>query len=102
MDVTGVKQGVAGVLNERLAKNGYADADVKFEEDFDGEEIIRVTVHLSELVADDDELYDSVGLIEKSWRRPVMTDSCSSVRTTLAMTISTEEGEDAPRGAHSS
>jgi hypothetical protein len=65
MDVTDVKQVVTGVLRERLAKNGYSNADVKFEEDFDGEEVIRVTVHLSEPVANADELYDSVGLIRK-------------------------------------
>ncbi|MGA8170716.1 MAG: hypothetical protein WB816_07785 [Methylocystis sp.] len=63
MNMTQVREVVTGVLSERLAKNGYSSADVKAEEDFDGEEIIRVTVHLARQVEDIDELYDSVGAI---------------------------------------
>ncbi len=100
MDVTGVKQVVAGVLSERLAKNGYSDADVKFEEDFDGEEIIRVTVHLSEPVADDDELYDSVGLIRKKLAQ-AGDDRFVFLRQDYPGADDFDgEGEDAPRGAH--
>jgi hypothetical protein len=63
MDIHGVKEVVTGVLRQKLAKNGYSNADVKFEEDFDGEEVIRVTVHLREPVVNMDELYDSVHVI---------------------------------------
>lgn len=63
MNVTQVKEVVADVLSHRFAKNGYSSADVNVEEDFDGEEIIRVTVHLSQPVENIDELYESVGEI---------------------------------------
>jgi hypothetical protein len=63
MNMTQVKEVVTGVLSKQFAKNGYSSADVKIEEDFDGEEIIRVTVHLSQPVENIDELYASVGEI---------------------------------------
>ena len=63
MNMVQVSEVVTGVLSERFAKNGYSSADVKVEEDFDGEEIIRVTVHLARPIKDIDELYDSVGAI---------------------------------------
>jgi hypothetical protein len=63
MNMAQVKEVVAGVLSHRFAKNGYSSADVKVEEDFDGEEIIRVTVHLARPIESDDELYESVGEI---------------------------------------
>lgn len=63
MNMTQVKEVVTGVLSHRFAKNGYSSADVNVEEDFDGEEIIRVTVHLAQPVENIDELYDSVGEI---------------------------------------
>jgi hypothetical protein len=63
MNLSQVKEVVTGVLSQRLAKNGYSSADVKVEEDFDGEEVIRVTVHLARPVDDTGELYDSAGEI---------------------------------------
>ncbi|MBI1980463.1 MAG: hypothetical protein HYS63_02645 [Methylocystis sp.] len=65
MNMTQVKEVVTGVLSERFARNGYTSADVKVEEDFDGEEIIRVTVHLARPVENIDELYESVGEIRE-------------------------------------
>jgi hypothetical protein len=63
MNLTEVREVVSGVLSERLSKSGYSGIDVAFEEDFDGEEIIRVTIHLAQPVENVDELYDSVGVI---------------------------------------
>lgn len=63
MNLSQVKEVVTGVLSQRFAKNGYSRADVNVEEDFDGEEIIRVTVHVARPVENVDELYDSVGEI---------------------------------------
>ena len=37
---------VDDVLREHLGGHGFAKADIGYEEDFDGEEIIRVTAHL--------------------------------------------------------
>lgn len=55
-----VEKIIANVLRERLGKNGFSRSDVVFDEDFDGEEIIRVTAHVETPVADVDELFDSV------------------------------------------
>ncbi|MBI5013130.1 MAG: hypothetical protein HZC06_10615 [Methylocystis sp.] len=63
MNLAQVKEVITGVLSQRFAKDGYSSADVKVEEDFDGEEIIRVTIHLARPVENIDELYDSVGEI---------------------------------------
>lgn len=63
MNIAEVKDVVSGVLSERLSKSGYSGVDVAFEEDFDGEEIIRVTIYLARPVENVDELYDSVGVI---------------------------------------
>lgn len=43
---------VADVLREQLGGYGFAKADIGYEEDFDGEEIIRLTAHLDTPVED--------------------------------------------------
>jgi hypothetical protein len=63
MNMTQVKEVVTTVLRERFAENGYSSADVHFKQDFDGEEVILVTLHLSKPVTNVDEIYDSVGAI---------------------------------------
>jgi hypothetical protein len=65
MNLAQVTEVVTGVLSQRFAKDGYSSADVQVEEDFDGEEIIRVTVHLAHPVENVDELYESVGEIRE-------------------------------------
>lgn len=63
MNMTRVREVVSDILSERLSSRGYSGADVAFEEDFDGEEIIRVTVHLARPLDNFDDFYDSVGAI---------------------------------------
>ena len=65
MNMAQVKEVVAGVLSQRFSKNGYSSTDVLVEEDFDGEEIIRVTVHLERPLENTEELYESVGEIRE-------------------------------------
>ncbi|HEY8162721.1 MAG TPA: hypothetical protein VIF34_10710 [Methylocystis sp.] len=56
---------ICGVLQERLKNNGYSGSDILFDEDFDGEKIIRVIAHLEKPVSTVDELFDSVDAIRQ-------------------------------------
>lgn len=65
MQNTEVEKIIGNVLQERLKKNGFSGLDVVFDEDFDGEKIIRVVAHLKTPVSTVDELFDSVDAIRQ-------------------------------------
>lgn len=54
---------VAGVLGAQLGDYGFSSASVAFEEDFDGEEVIRVMAHLERRVEEVVTMMDSADAI---------------------------------------
>ena len=58
-----IRKIVSEVLRTRFAKRGLVNSDVAFDEDFDGEKIIRVTVHFDRQRDVGESLFDAADTI---------------------------------------
>jgi hypothetical protein len=58
-----IREIVSEVLRERFAKVGLVDSDVDFEEDFDGDKIVRVTAHFDRREDIGESLFDAADTI---------------------------------------
>ncbi len=60
---TTVREIVSEVLRARFANLGLVNSDVEFEEDFDGEKIVRVTAHFDRREDLGESLFDAADAI---------------------------------------
>ena len=60
---TEVREIVSDVIQSRFANRGLVNCDVSFEEDFDGEPIIRVTAHFDRRRDVGESLFDAADTI---------------------------------------
>jgi ribosomal 50S subunit-associated protein YjgA (DUF615 family) len=63
MTDTEIRKIVSDVMRERFANLGLMDSDVAFEEDFDGEKIVRVTAHFERREDVGEALFDAADTI---------------------------------------
>src|SRR5260370_4840328 len=62
---TAIREIVTEVLRDRLASLGLVNSDVVFDEDFDGEKIVRVTVHFDQPRDVGESLFDAADAIRE-------------------------------------
>ena len=63
MNEAQIEKIVTAVLRERLSDNGFSKSDIVFDEDFDGEKVIRVTAHFEKPVENADEFSETIDAI---------------------------------------
>lgn len=63
MTEAAIRKIVSEVLRERFARLGLVNSDIAFEEDFDGEKIVRVTAHFDRPQDVAESLFDAADTI---------------------------------------